>query len=228
MENKDLLSEEEQFRELRQLLKEMPKVDAPPGFEADLMRRINSEKYAEAKPGLWERITGFLKPVPSALAVGVVAIVAFVLLVNEPGDEIIQKIDTAVQQDQVASTGTKTDDKIDNSPQFESKEQQYPSKGDAPASQLPPKVSTERGAGYSPSPTTRSTGGNNLPVTAAVASVSEESFDKKADAITGTPKPSMKGAAQGGGAISSLTSAKAIQKVADSLKAKQKDTSTNK
>lgn len=228
MENKDLLSEEEQFRELRQLLKEMPKEDAPPGFEADLMRRINSEKYAEAKPGFWERITGFLKPVPSALAVGVVAIVAVVLLVNEPGEEMIKKIDTAVQQDQVASTGTKADDKLDNSPQFESKEQQYPSKGDAPASQPPPKVSAERGAEYTPAPSAKSAGGTNLPVTAAVASTPEESFDKKGGAIAETLKPTMRGATKGGGVASSLTHAKAIQKVADSLKAKQKDTSINK
>lgn len=228
MENKDLLSEEEQFRELRQLLKEMPKEDAPPGFEADLMRRINSEKYAPAKPGLWERITGFLKPVPSALAVGVVAVVAFVLLVNQPGDEVITKIDTAVTQDQIAASGTKADDKLDNSPQFESKEQQSPSKSEAPASQPPPKVSVERGAEYTPSPTTRSSGGSNLPVTAAVAATPEETMDKKAEASQESLKPTMKGATKAGGVASSLTSAKAIQKTADSLKAKQKDTSINK
>lgn len=228
MENKDLLSDEEQFRELRQLLKEMPKEDAPPGFEADLMRRINSEKYAPAKPALWERITGFLKPVPSALAVGAVAVVAFVLLVNQPGDEVITKIDTAVTQDQIASSGTKADDKLDNSPQFESKEQQSPSKGEAPASQPPPKASTERGADYTPLPSTKTTGGSNLPVTAAVASVPEETIDKKGEAVAETLKPKTRDATKGSGVASSLTSAKAIQKTADSLKAKQKDTSINK
>lgn len=229
MENKDILGDEEQFRELRQLLKEMPKVDAPPGFEADLMRRINSEKYAEAKPALWERFTGFLKPVPSAVAVGVVAIVAVVLLVNQPGEEVMTKIDTSVQSNQIAlQPEKKTEDKVDKSPQFESKEQQYPSKGEAPSSQLPPNVSGERGADYSPSPTSRSTGGNNLPVTAAVASMPGDSFDKKVDATKETLKPTMKGETKGGGVAYGLTNVKAIQKAADSLKAKQKDTLINK
>ncbi len=229
MENKDILGDEEQFRELRQLLKEMPKVDAPPGFEADLMRRINSEKYAEAKPTLWERFTGFLKPVPSAVAVGVVAIVAVVLLVNQPGEEIMTKIDTSVQSDQVAlQSGNKPEEKVDKSPQFESKEQQYPSKGEAPSSQLPPKVSVERGADYTPASAGKSTGDVNLPVTAAVASVQEEKVVTNNKDTFGSAKPTMKSRTAGGGVVAGLTNAKSIKKAADSLKATQRDTTINK
>lgn len=229
MENKDILGDEEQFRELRQLLKEMPKVDAPPGFDADLMRRINSEKYAEAKPTLWERFTGFLKPVPSAVAVGVVAIVAVIFLVNQPGEEVMTRIDTSVQPDQIAlQPEKKTEDKIDKSPQFESKEQQYPSKGEAPSSHLPPKVSAERGADYNPAPAGKSSGDFNLPVTAAVASAQEEKVVTQNKDTFGTPKPVMKSKTAGGGVAYGLTNAKAIQKAADSLKAKQKDTLINK
>lgn len=42
-------NEEKDFRDVIQLLKKLPQVNAPSNFEADLKRRINREKYASKK-----------------------------------------------------------------------------------------------------------------------------------------------------------------------------------
>jgi hypothetical protein len=223
METNNLLNEEEQFKELRTLLKEMPKVDAPPGFEADLMRRINSEKYATAQPGLFAKIAAFFKPVPSAIAVGVVAIVAVVMLVNQPGEIPGGDIKTPVQEQTIANkdAGKKADDKSDNSPEFEHKEQQQLAQNNTPPAQpayrgfkqsdTPPPVYKSGGDSFKEQPS----------ATAVSPTVSE-----MGDVISQGLKPETKMYSKS--AAATLHTASSIKKKVDSLKYKLSDTTSQK
>ena len=223
METNNLLNEEEQFKELRTLLKEMPKVDAPPGFEADLMRRINSEKYAIAQPGLIAKIAAFFKPVPSAIAVGVVAIVAVVMLVNQPGEIPGGDVKTPVQEQTIANkdAGKKADDKSDNSPEFEQKEQQQLAQNNTPPAQpayrgfkqsdTPPPVYKSGGDSFKEQPS----------ATAVSPTVSE-----MGDVISQGLKPETKMYSKS--AAATLHTASSIKKKVDSLKYKLSDTTSQK
>ena len=223
METNNLLNEEEQFKELRTLLKEMPKVDAPPGFEADLMRRINSEKYAIAQPGLIAKIAAFFKPVPSAIAVGVVAIVAVVMLVNQPGEIPGGDVKTPVQEQTIANkdAGKKAHDKSDNSPEFEQKEQQQLAQNNTPPAQpayrgfkqsdTPPPVYKSGGDSFKEQPS----------ATAVSPTVSE-----MGDVISQGLKPETKMYSKS--AAATLHTASSIKKKVDSLKYKLSDTTSQK
>ena len=225
METNNLLNEEEQFKELRTLLKEMPKVDAPPGFEADLMRRINSEKYATVQPGLFAKIAAFFKPVPSAIAVGVVAIVAVVMLVNQPGEIPGGDIKTPVQEQTIANkdAGKKADDKSDNSPEFEQKEQQQLAQNNTPPAQQP----GYRGFKQSDTPPPVSKYGGDAyrdqPAATAVSPTKED----MAGAVAESMKPETKLFAKSTTA-STLHTASSIKKKVDSLKNKLSDTTSQK
>jgi hypothetical protein len=72
---------DEEYREVSDLLKSLRKVDAPPGFEADLMRRINQEKYKSAdKPqGFFSRLFSWRTLVPSTAGLAVVVVLIFML-----------------------------------------------------------------------------------------------------------------------------------------------------
>lgn len=223
METNNLLNEEEQFKELRTLLKEMPKVDAPPGFEADLMRRINSEKYATAQPGLFAKIAAFFKPVPSAIAVGVVAIVAVVMLVNQPGEIPGGDIKTPVQEQTVArDAGKKADDKSDNSPEFEQKEQQQLAQNNTPPAQpayrgfkqsdTPPVVSRYGGDAF-----------RDQPAATAVSPTKEDMAGAVAESMKSETKLFAKSST-----ASTLHAASSIKKKVDSLKNKLSDTTSQK
>ncbi len=223
METNNLLNEEEQFKELRTLLKEMPKVDAPPGFEADLMRKINSEKYTTAQPGLFAKIAAFFKPVPSAIAVGVVAIVAVVMLVNQPGEIPGGDIKTPVQEQTVArDAGKKADDKSDNSPEFEQKEQQQLAQNNTPPAQpayrgfkqsdTPPVVSRYGGDAF-----------RDQPAATAVSPTKEDMASAVAESMKSETKLFAKSST-----ASTLHAASSIKKKVDSLKNKLSDTTTQK
>lgn len=223
MENNNLLNEDEQFKELRTLLREMPKVNAPPGFEADLMRRINSEKYATAKPGLFAKLSAFFRPVPSAIAVGAVAIVAVVLLVNQPGEIPGGDIKAPVQEQTVVKdAGKKVDDKSDNSPEFEHKEQQQMAQNNTPPpqpeyrgfkqSETPPVVSKYGGDAY-----------RDQPAATAVSPSKEDMAGAVAESMKSEPKLYTKNAT-----ASTLHAASAIKKKVDSLKSKLSDTTSQK
>lgn len=221
METNNLLNDDEQFKELRHLLKEMPKLDAPPGFEADLMRKINSEKFAAAKPGLWERIAAFIKPLPSAIAVGAVAIVAVVLLVNQPGEEIMKKADTPLNQDQVAATDIgKKGDNQDKSPEFESKEQRKPVGKATP----PPQkayAANEYKSGESKDAVTAERGGasDQPAMTSAAVPNGAVADEAKPESLKAKSKSFPKS-----GNVAALQSANQIQKKLDSLKNQNRDT----
>jgi hypothetical protein len=80
--NKNFYNEEEsQFQELRAVLKDLPKINADKNFEYNLMTRIHNKQF-ESKSLKKSHFTlfGFLKP---ALAVGVVAIISFIVIQNQ-------------------------------------------------------------------------------------------------------------------------------------------------
>ena len=74
--------DEIRFKSVINLLKHTSKVSAPPGFEADLMRRINLNNYSERnKVKWWENILIPSRIVPSVSPLAVV-IIFFVLNFN--------------------------------------------------------------------------------------------------------------------------------------------------
>ena len=76
MENFDENSR--QYSEIINTLKGLQKVKAPAGFEADLMRKINSGKY-EKERSFWEKLHLPSRLIPSA-ALGLAAVIVFFVL----------------------------------------------------------------------------------------------------------------------------------------------------
>jgi hypothetical protein len=76
MENFDENSQ--QYSEIINTLKGLQKVKAPAGFEADLMRKINSGKY-EKERSFWEKLLLPSRLIPSA-ALGLAAVIVFFVL----------------------------------------------------------------------------------------------------------------------------------------------------
>ena len=69
------LNEDMEFRNVINLLKQLQQVKAPSKFEADLMRRINSEKFSSQNT-FWQTIFIPSRMIPAAaLAVTVVLLV---------------------------------------------------------------------------------------------------------------------------------------------------------
>jgi hypothetical protein len=74
--------EEIHFKSVIDLLKHTGKITAPPGFEAELMRRINSENYGKAnKVQWWEKFLISSRLIPSVAAVAVI-VIFFILNFN--------------------------------------------------------------------------------------------------------------------------------------------------
>lgn len=72
-----LNDDELKYKDLINTLKNLQEVKAPQNFEADLMRRINSEKF-EKKQSFWRRILIPSRLIPSA-ALAVAAVILFFL-----------------------------------------------------------------------------------------------------------------------------------------------------
>ena len=95
-------NEEEQYREVINTLKSLQQVKAPAYFEADLMRRINSETNT-VKESFWRRLFIPSRFVPSAALAVTTIIILFVLNIN-PGDTDNPLLsEPRVRQDIIAS-----------------------------------------------------------------------------------------------------------------------------
>lgn len=80
--NNNLHNDENEYKEVISELRSLKKVEAKPGFEADLFRKINSQKYAPAeKNNLFSLI--FSKLILFPAAGFAVVIIAFVLFRSE-------------------------------------------------------------------------------------------------------------------------------------------------
>lgn len=78
--------EEKQYESVTNLLSGLKKISVPPNFDADLMRRINSEKYKNVEPW-WKSILNPRKLVPSAALALTTIAVLFVLDTNQTDTE---------------------------------------------------------------------------------------------------------------------------------------------
>ena len=76
-------NEEKKYEEIIKALKNLKKVNAPENFEADLKRRINSEKSPEKeRKGFWENIFVPARLIPSLGLVAAAVIIFFVVDTN--------------------------------------------------------------------------------------------------------------------------------------------------
>jgi hypothetical protein len=73
--------EEKTYKKLLDDLKNLPKVDAPKNFEAELLRKINSSE-SEKKENFWEKWLSPGKLAPAAIAIASAAIIFFVVDIN--------------------------------------------------------------------------------------------------------------------------------------------------
>ena len=76
-------NEEKKYEDVIKALKGLQKVDAPANFEADLKRKINSEKYSKEEPkGLWQNIFKPSRLIPSLGLVVTAFVIFFVVESN--------------------------------------------------------------------------------------------------------------------------------------------------
>ena len=94
-----LNDDELKYKNVISTLKNLPEVNAPSNFEADLMRRINSGNYEIEKQSFWKKIFLPARLIPSAaLAVGAV-ILLFFLNINSDENENPLLADPKIRQD---------------------------------------------------------------------------------------------------------------------------------
>ncbi|MCC6550411.1 MAG: hypothetical protein IT279_10110 [Ignavibacteriaceae bacterium] len=104
--NNHLQEDEKEFEGLINQLKSLKKVDAPPGFEANLMRRINQEDYKskQVEESFFSKIFSKLILWPAAgLAV---AVIAFVLVRPGGGNEANPWTQSAIERPDVIAVST--------------------------------------------------------------------------------------------------------------------------
>jgi hypothetical protein len=104
----NIIEDDHQHDDVIQTLKGLKKVSAPANFEADLMRRINTEKYDEKKSFWWK----FLLPsrlIPSAALVLSAIVVLFVINTNSGAEENPLLIPPKIREDVVASSNVQKD-----------------------------------------------------------------------------------------------------------------------
>lgn len=70
--------EDEQFKETIELLKQLPRIGAPPDFEMNLKRKLNSKKYQEKKGFFY--YFNLKRPLVPASALAVCAVIAFFMV----------------------------------------------------------------------------------------------------------------------------------------------------
>ena len=93
-------NDEKKYEKVINTLKNLKKVKAPENFEADLKRRINSEKFSkEEKKGFWQNIFVPAKLIPSIGLVVVAVVVFFVVETNSEEMENPFLIEPRVRQD---------------------------------------------------------------------------------------------------------------------------------
>jgi hypothetical protein len=96
-----LNDDELRYKNVIDALKGLQGVKAPKNFEADLMRRINSEKFEEKRQSFWEKIFLPSRLVPSAgLAVAAVLLL-FVININSDEVENPLLMEPRVREDMI-------------------------------------------------------------------------------------------------------------------------------
>jgi hypothetical protein len=94
-------NDEKKYEDVIKALKGLQQVKAPANFEADLQRRINSEKYIEEKKTFWENIFIPARLIPSLGLVAVAVIIFFVVDTNSEEMDNPFLIEPRVREDVV-------------------------------------------------------------------------------------------------------------------------------
>jgi hypothetical protein len=108
--------DEIRFNNIINLLKHIPKVSSPPGFEANLMRKINSGNFPEPQKTKW--FDWILAPshlIPSAVAALAVLALIFVMNINSVDPEnpflVVPKMRENVNMGKTGRITFRTDNK---------------------------------------------------------------------------------------------------------------------
>jgi hypothetical protein len=97
-----LNDDELRYRNVINTLKSLQKVKVPQDFEADLMGRINSEKF-EGKQNFWQRILIPSRLVPSAALAVTAVILLFFLNISSEDSENPLLVEPKVREDVIAT-----------------------------------------------------------------------------------------------------------------------------
>jgi len=118
----NIIEDDHQHDDVIQTLKGLKKVSAPVNFEADLMRRINSEKFGEKK-SFWAKFLLPSRLIPSAALVLSAVAVLFVVNTNSGGaEENPLLIPPKVREDVVASSNVGKDLEMNMRPKVKKEE----------------------------------------------------------------------------------------------------------
>ncbi|MBE2280676.1 MAG: hypothetical protein IAE91_09810 [Ignavibacteriaceae bacterium] len=93
---KNLDYNENDFRELKELLKSLPDTKAPPGFESNLMRSLNQIKYKEEQPSIWERILNSVFSIGATASLTTAALVVIMLSIVNNNAETLSDFEKLV------------------------------------------------------------------------------------------------------------------------------------
>ncbi len=80
------LNEEDKYRNIIDNLKQLPKINAPDYFEADLMRKINTGRL-DIESSFWEKLFKPSKLIPTAALAVTVIIILFMVRLNPSSSE---------------------------------------------------------------------------------------------------------------------------------------------
>lgn len=98
-------NDEKKYQDIIKALKGLKEVNAPENFEADLQRRINSEKFSkEKRKGFWENIFVPARLIPSLGLVAVAVVIFFVVDTNSEEMDNPFLIEPRVREDIFAIT----------------------------------------------------------------------------------------------------------------------------
>lgn len=122
----NIFDDDHEHSDVIKTLKGLQKVSAPAGFEADLMRRINLEKYGEKK-SFWSKFLLPSRLIPSAALVLSAVVVLFVVNLNSGStDENPLLMPPKVREDVIASSNLQSDLKMDMHPEARKEEAAKP------------------------------------------------------------------------------------------------------
>lgn len=93
---KNLDYNENDFRELKELLKSLPDTKAPPGFESNLMRSLNQIKYKEEQPSIWQRILNSVFSIGATASLTTAALVLIMISIVNNNAETLSDFDKLV------------------------------------------------------------------------------------------------------------------------------------
>ena len=98
-------NDEKKYEDVIKALKGLKKINAPENFEADLKRKINSEKFSEKeRKGFWENIFVPARLIPSLGLVAAAVIIFFVVDTNSEEMDNPFLIEPRVREDIIAVT----------------------------------------------------------------------------------------------------------------------------